>query len=1124
MAVNFPCLSGLLRRRPVFILISLFVLCSCSKREKSVLVMSKTEGFRHSSIPDGIAALKKMGSENGFKVTVTEDSDYFVEDSLRNYSAVVFLNTTGDILNAEQQADLERYIQAGGGFVGIHAATDTEYDWPWYNKMVGAVFNGHPRIQEATLRVVDHDHAATRAMDSIWKKTDEYYNFRDIAPDITVLVTIDEASYEGGNNGPDHPISWYHDYDGGRAFYTELGHTEETYQNDLFLRHLLGGIKYAIGDNSRNYRLAKSDRVPPESRFIKEVLDFNLNEPMELDELPGKGILFIERRGALRLLDFKSEQTTTIAQLNVFYGNEDGLLGMALDPDYVNNHWIYLFYSAPGETSEQHISRFVLDDTGLHLDSEKRLLTIPTERFCCHSGGALEFGPDGNLFIFVGDNTNPFESDGFAPIDERDGRQIWDAQRSAGNSNDLRGNILRIKPEPDGSYSIPKGNLFPPGTPDTRPEIYVKGCRNPFRGDIDTRTGYLYWGDVGPDAGKADPERGPSGMGEFDQARKAGYFGWPYTRGFNEAYNDFDFTTQTSGPKFDPDNLVNDSPHNTGIQNLPPAQRSMIPMTYYRSEQFPWMGEGGINPMAGPVFHAADQPNAKFPFPDYFENKLFLYEWIRDWIYVITLDEDQNFVKADPFMPNTEFSHPMDMIFGSDGRLYLLEYGQSWNTQNLDARLSRITYLPGNRIPVPRLTMDKTVGSAPLTVRFSAKGSQDYDHDALSYAWTFTGDDIQATEMEPEFTFTENGIYKISLTVSDNQGHTASTTSQILVGNDPPELTLTIKPMDSMYFNGKEVTYKVNVSDPQDGSTANDGIAPEKVKVTFEYVPEGKDLVTATLGHLRNLEPEGKKLIEDADCKACHALDKTVNGPSYNQIANKYPDSDIGYLVSKIIKGGGGVWGERAMAAHPQLTVEETTKMVEYILSLKPSKTPPPKSLPLEGKLRFNKHPKQGEEGVYVLAASYKDLGAGNIPGSELTASKQIVFRPEKWEAEAADAVSEQIDSWNADGAKIVGEFTDGTFLRFNKRRLKGLKSLKIAAYYYEDDRYVGRMEVRENALDGPMIGSLDIDYQGDRKAIYYRIPIRPTATEADLFFVFRFPDNPKADISNIDWIIPEYE
>lgn len=219
---------------------------SSTVKPKKILVFSKTTGFRHSSIEPGIKALKKLALENRFDLISTERSEYFTPDSLQKFDLVVFLNTTGDILNDNEQAAFEQYIQAGGGFVGVHSATDTEYDWPWYNKLVGAYFLSHPKVQEATLHVLDNSHPATKMLDKKWIKTDEWYNFKDMNPDIHVLISIDESSYSGGKNGEHHPIAWYHEYDGGRAFYTAMGHTDESYKEPRFLAHLLGGIRYAM--------------------------------------------------------------------------------------------------------------------------------------------------------------------------------------------------------------------------------------------------------------------------------------------------------------------------------------------------------------------------------------------------------------------------------------------------------------------------------------------------------------------------------------------------------------------------------------------------------------------------------------------------------------------------------------------------------------------------------------------------------------------------------------------------------------------------------------------------------------------------------------------------------------
>ena len=286
-----------------FLAIAIISLCTfCTKQTPKVLVFSKTAKFRHSSIEAGKVALLKLGMENGFLVDTTENANYFKEATLKQYAAVIFLNTTGDVLDYPQQANFERYIQAGGGFVGVHAATDTEYDWKWYNDLVGAYFKSHPKIQAATLNCLNQVHPSTSFLDKTWIKKDEWYNFKSMNPNVNVLLTIDETSYEGGTNGESHPMAWYHEYDGGRAFYTGLGHTKETYQESLFLQHLLGGIQYVIGNQKLNYQLAHTIPVPEENRFVKEVLDFNLDEPMELDELPDRGLLFVERRGGYKIV------------------------------------------------------------------------------------------------------------------------------------------------------------------------------------------------------------------------------------------------------------------------------------------------------------------------------------------------------------------------------------------------------------------------------------------------------------------------------------------------------------------------------------------------------------------------------------------------------------------------------------------------------------------------------------------------------------------------------------------------------------------------------------------------------------------------------------------------------
>ncbi|MFE7956070.1 MULTISPECIES: ThuA domain-containing protein [unclassified Streptomyces] len=215
---------------------------------KRVLVFSKTAGFRHDSIPDGVAALKQLGAGGGFTVDATEDAGAFTPGNLRRYDAVVFLSTTGDVLNPAQQRAFEDYVHRGGGYVGIHAAADTEYDWAFYGGLAGAYFQSHPAIQPATVNVEDRAHPATAHLGPTWERTDEWYNYRsDPRERAHVLASLDESSYSGGTMNGDHPIAWCQEYQGGRAFYTGGGHTKESYADPAFRQHLLGGIRYAIG-------------------------------------------------------------------------------------------------------------------------------------------------------------------------------------------------------------------------------------------------------------------------------------------------------------------------------------------------------------------------------------------------------------------------------------------------------------------------------------------------------------------------------------------------------------------------------------------------------------------------------------------------------------------------------------------------------------------------------------------------------------------------------------------------------------------------------------------------------------------------------------------------------------
>jgi cytochrome c len=1055
-----------------------FFFSSCNPKPlPKVLIFSKTAGYRHSSIEAGRVAIAKLGQENGFLLDSTENSALFTEENLKQYAAVIFLNTTGDVLDYIQQADFERYIQAGGGFVGVHSAADTEYDWIWYGKLIGGYFNGHPNIQDAEIEVVDHNHPSTKMLPDVWSRKDEWYNYKALNGNVSTLLNLDETSYKGGTNGDNHPIAWYHNYDGGRAFYTGGGHTEESYSEALFLQHLLGGIQYAIGDNKRDYSLSHFERVPEENRFVKTVLARNLNEPMELDVFPNGNIILVERRGAIKLYKAKPERLDSLTTFPVFSGEEDGLLGIAIDPNYSENKWIYLFYSPVGPVAKQHVSRFIFDGDSLHYASEKVVLEIETQRKeCCHSGGSLEFGPDGHLFITTGDNTNPFESDGFAPTDERKGRAAWDAQRTSGNTNDLRGKILRIKPLADGTYAIPEGNLFPKGTPNTRPEIYVMGCRNPFRMGIDAKTGYLYWGDVGPDSGADVAERGPMGYDEINQARTAGNFGWPYFRGDKKVYYDYDFATKKNKGLFDINNPTNDSPNNTGLTTLPPFQPSMIWYSYDTSKEFPWVGNGGKNPMAGPVYYS-DAYQSETKLPDFFDGRLFVYEWMRHWIYTIQFDSTGAPIKIDPFMRDKTFSRPMDMVIGPDGHLYMLEYGQLWFARNMDAQLVRIDYITGNRAPVAQIEVNKSVGAAPFPVLFSAEKSYDFDKDKLSYEWNFgDGSPINANR-SPSHTFQRPGIYSVKLKVTDKEGQVSEASQEIQVGNEAPEVVFTLNGNQTFYWDKRSFEYEVQVSDKEDGQLSNGSIKEEAVLVSLSYLPQGYDLTMSAQGHQSNpgnYEPTGKKLMDGSDCKSCHAMDKKVNGPSYLDIAKRYQSNEFAAreLSKSIIYGTSGKWGSTAMVAHPQLTEEEATEIALYILSL--GEAPKVNSVfPVKGKYVTDTHIGREEKGSYVLMASYTDRGNANI--QSITGREQILLRHPKIKASSFSDSSKDL---RTDGDAVI-EIYNGSFLVYEDLDMTDIGAIKLDFWIREHKDYGGKVELRLDGKQGQLLGTYDITESG---------------------------------------------
>ncbi len=1093
-----------------FLIVNVTLIQAQSKR---VLVFSKTAGFHHNSIKEGNQFFQDWGKKENVAVDTTSNADVFNEENLKRYSAVVFLNTTGNALNPAQEAYFERFIQAGGGYVGIHAASDTEYDWAWYNGLMGGYFNGHPgnpNVQTGKMTVVDKTHASTAHLAETFDKKDEFYNFKSMDKNaLHFLITVDEKSYKEGKMGDFHPMSWYHEYDGGKAFYTNFGHTPETFTTETpIMEHIIKGLKYTLADKL-DYSKAHSDVPPEENRFERTTLINNLNEPTELATMPNGKVIFVERRGKIRVYNPTTGAIKQVGQMPVYTKFEYGLMGVGIDPNFLKNNWIYLYYT-PDETRENtkdnFLSRFVYDnerDTVV-MSSEKVVLRVGVKRNeCCHTGGSIDWDKEGNLFLSSGDDTNPFTSDGFAPIDFQANKEGWDALRSSGNTNDLRGKILKIKPLDDGTYNIPKGNLFPEGTPNTRPEIYVMGCRNPYRISVDKHSGYVYWGDVGPDAGKADPKRGPDGIVEFNQARKPGFYGWPIFTGNNFAYNHYDFAAKKSGDKYDAKKPINDSPNNTGLKELPPAIPAWIYYGYGASKEFPWVLTGGANPMAGPVYHYDDYPNSPNKMPKYLDGKFLAYEWMRDWIYLVSMDKEGKYLGAERFMPNTKFNHPMDMAMADDGTLFVLDYGQQWFAQNEDATLSQIKYNPGNRKPLVKIAADKKAGAKPLTIQFTSEGTKDYDGDKLTYAWDFGGGAPLSNLPNPKVKFKKPGTYEAVLTVTDAAGNKSSSSTIIKVGNAEPEVKIIVNSNKSFYFNDK-INYTVAVKDKEDG-TIGKGITPEEVVVNVSYL-EGYDKTMLEQGHKSNVGfALGKRLIDQSDCKACHFPDKKNIGPSYLDVSKKYPggNTTARMLAEKIIKGGGGVWGEQAMAAHPQISESDARTIAEYILSLKDAKKA---SLPIQNDYAATAH-KGKKDGAYIIQATYSDKGYKTA--TALTATDLYVVRSPKIKASTFDE-AKAASKFNVEqlGGDVAIASEDNSYIAFKDIDLTGVQSLSIAAFSMKGSTAGGKIEVHIGSPTGTLLGDVEVPdgNVAPLKIVLNKPPTPPMPTT--VYFVFKNPKN----------------
>ncbi len=936
----------------------------------------------------------------------------------------------------------------------------------------------------ATIKVADRVHLASRSLPEYWTRSDRFYNFKANVRGVAhVLATVDETTYDGGTMTElaDHPVAWCKDYEGGRAFYTNVGASGDL-SSAAARKHLAGAIQWTAGEADPVYSDCGAT-VLANYQQTKISVNPNLNEPIGIETLPDGRVLQTARGGQLRLHDPKDGSSKVIGTLDVYTNSEDGLYGPAIDNDFETNKWVYLYYSPktvqnvkqsdgstktittpPNDSAPTvapnlrawdpyvgyfQLSRFKFVDGAnptLDLASEQKILRVSNNRgACCHVAGDIDFDTHNRLWLVTGDDTpsGAGNSGGFSPHNDQktdesqtvrataaftltfngqtttqlaadanaatiraalealstvdpgdvivtgtaanatvqfDGQYAetnvapmtatgatvttaqegdWfqapyaDARRTAGNTNDLRGKVLRINVKADGSYSSPSGNLFPESQDSggkTRPEIYAMGFRNPFRIQVDDND-VAYVTDYSPDASTPETFRGPAGTGRVEVVRHAANYGWPLCVTPNLPYYRWNFNTskpldatptqyECGNPEKGPDNT---SRWNTGA-NLDPATEpgstKVPPITqpdiYYSfrdnatpplgtpcigsydgsngtcPQLFPELYSTGVAPHGAAPYRYDDSNPSASKFPPYYDGAFVLGEFNVDTLREVRVDKQDRIFKINRMLDcgaalsstsklPFECDNPMDMQFGADGNFYLLTYGDGFFQSNPDAGLYRWEYVKGQRAPQATMNASVTNGVTPLSVHFSSEGSRDPDPgDSIRFAWDFDGDGtVDSTDPNPTYVYRTNGVFTAKLTVTDSAEKTDTKTLQIVVGNTAPTIEINT-PLDGDFFEwGDKIPFTVTATDPEDGP-----VDCSRVVVTFVLVHD-------THGHAEEAKTGCSGTLQTL------AEDASHGGYIAGGISATYTDK--------------GANGQPALSATDQNVVQVRKQQVEYV-------------------------------------------------------------------------------------------------------------------------------------------------------------------------------------------------